>query len=577
MNLFKRTGKKGLSVLLALGLLSVFMATASAEDLSGYCKLTAPANAKVSVANIPSYYTYNAVSPYTVQDNGDGTKSWYYNIAQNSEAFIWRASLPGKVTQSGWGLTYAGVTADFDSPGKDNPGDTVTSPAGIAGEDSGSMHLNINASNFLQLSSQGDTYRLYALRAWEIIEGAMYNKAIPPDYYYEPLVGEDVVSIVPDDDMWLSHRSTVTALQEGTAIYEITYDAIDAYSTVNSAVFGAAAPNGRYGAVNPERKGIAVITVGAIAQGDVKVHRPWDAAGTFTSWDSEGDTWYFTGNSEEITVQPTAANVTSVQAWNPDAQDDWVALTGGKLTLYPGNNIVKVTVQGGLSYYKVIRGNTVKVVSNAGNRPLQAGDQVQVLWGGNIPAYPLAKLAGIYNPGTYNLYNAWDDTFTVTQAMIDRSILDFNVDNSDHHHNYAEKNTVTIAIRCGTILNNMGKLRSGKERFVPSNGIIMPAKTVSFTDGETVFNVLQRETRAAGIQMEFSNNPMFNSVYIEGINNLYEFDCGELSGWMYKVNGWFPNYGCSQYKLKQGDVIEWVYTCDLGNDVGGGYATGAQG
>ena len=24
------------------------------------------------------------------------------------------------------------------------------------------------------------------------------------------------------------------------------------------------------------------------------------------------------------------------------------------------------------------------------------------------------------------------------------------------------------------------------------------------------------------------------------------------------------------------DVIEWVYTCDLGDDVGGGYATGSE-
>ncbi|MDR2646904.1 MAG: DUF4430 domain-containing protein [Oscillospiraceae bacterium] len=137
--------------------------------------------------------------------------------------------------------------------------------------------------------------------------------------------------------------------------------------------------------------------------------------------------------------------------------------------------------------------------------------------------------------------------------------------------------TATLSIQCGTIGNNMDRLKAGKEAHVPPNGTIMAEKTVTFTQGETVFNILQRETRANGIQMEFSNNPMFNSVYIEGINNLYEFDCGELSGWMYKVNGVFPNYGCSQYQPKQGDVIEWVYTCDLGNDVGGGYAAGTQG
>ena len=68
------------------------------------------------------------------------------------------------------------------------------------------------------------------------------------------------------------------------------------------------------------------------------------------------------------------------------------------------------------------------------------------------------------------------------------------------------------------------------------------------------------------------NTPVYNSAYIEGISNLYEFDCGERSGWMYKVNGWFPNYGCSRYELKNGDKIEWVYTCDLGRDVGGDYS-----
>ena len=89
-----------------------------------------------------------------------------------------------------------------------------------------------------------------------------------------------------------------------------------------------------------------------------------------------------------------------------------------------------------------------------------------------------------------------------------------------------------------------------------------------------MFDVLKRVTRQRRIHMEFSFTPLYNSAYIKGIHNLYEFDCGNLSGWMYKVNGWFPNYGCSRYSLKQGDVIEWVYTCDLGRDVGGGYSAG---
>ena len=69
--------------------------------------------------------------------------------------------------------------------------------------------------------------------------------------------------------------------------------------------------------------------------------------------------------------------------------------------------------------------------------------------------------------------------------------------------------------------------------------------------------------------MEYMDTPGYGSAYIEGIHNLYEFDVGELSGWMYSVNGRFPNYGCSQSILQDGDVVCWVYTCDYGADVGG--------
>ena len=73
-------------------------------------------------------------------------------------------------------------------------------------------------------------------------------------------------------------------------------------------------------------------------------------------------------------------------------------------------------------------------------------------------------------------------------------------------------------------------------------------------------------------QLEYSWTPMYDSYYIQGINNLYEFDCGAQSGWMYKVNGWFPNYGCSKYTLEDGDDIVWCFTCNgLGADVGAEY------
>ena len=132
--------------------------------------------------------------------------------------------------------------------------------------------------------------------------------------------------------------------------------------------------------------------------------------------------------------------------------------------------------------------------------------------------------------------------------------------------------TCTISISCATVLNNMDRLGPDKAELVPTDGWILSPTTVTFYEGESVFNVFQRTCKQQGIHMEFENTPMYHSAYVEGIGNLYEFDCGELSGWMYKVNGWFPNYGCSRYQLHEGDTISWVYTCDLGVDVGGYYA-----
>ena len=128
--------------------------------------------------------------------------------------------------------------------------------------------------------------------------------------------------------------------------------------------------------------------------------------------------------------------------------------------------------------------------------------------------------------------------------------------------------TCTLTVRCDTILDNMGWLDPAKVDLVPEDGVIFPETTVTFYEGESVFNLLQREMKKAGIHMEFENTPIYNSAYIEGIGNLYEFDCGDLSGWTYRVNGWAPNYGCSRYQLQPGDRVEWLYTCKLGLDVG---------
>ena len=127
-------------------------------------------------------------------------------------------------------------------------------------------------------------------------------------------------------------------------------------------------------------------------------------------------------------------------------------------------------------------------------------------------------------------------------------------------------NTCTFVIECKTILDNKDKLKKGLEKYIPDDAVIFSG-TVGFDSGESVYDILRRICDENSIQMEASYTPAFSSYYVEGINNLYEFDCGQGSGWMYSVNGVFPNYGCSSYKPANNDEIAFRYTCELGYDL----------
>ena len=135
-----------------------------------------------------------------------------------------------------------------------------------------------------------------------------------------------------------------------------------------------------------------------------------------------------------------------------------------------------------------------------------------------------------------------------------------------------DSETVTISIRCDTVLSNLDDLDPAliQGDYFPSDGVILPPTEYVLRPGDTVFDILDRAVRYNKIQMEYqgSDENSYGSVYIRGINYLYEFSCGPLSGWMYRVDGEYPNFGCSKYELKDGQNIEWIYTCDLGEDVG---------
>ena len=121
----------------------------------------------------------------------------------------------------------------------------------------------------------------------------------------------------------------------------------------------------------------------------------------------------------------------------------------------------------------------------------------------------------------------------------------------------------SISIRCDTVL---GKSDSSH---IPKDGIILDTTELEITENQTVYDLLTDAAKAYNIQVENSgvNGQNSSMAYIRGINYIYEFDFGELSGWMYKVNGQTPSVGCGEYVLSPGDRVEWLYTCDLGKDI----------
>lgn len=149
-----------------------------------------------------------------------------------------------------------------------------------------------------------------------------------------------------------------------------------------------------------------------------------------------------------------------------------------------------------------------------------------------------------------------------------QSVEDYYVTHIDEITDTSE--TVYLTIRSDAVLKRLDKISPELLPYIEQDGVILERSEYVLRPGDTAFDILNRATRHHKIQMEYQGADMniYNSIYVQGIQYLYEFSCGPLSGWMYNVNGEFPNYGVSQYELTDGDEVAFLYTCELGKDIG---------
>ena len=117
---------------------------------------------------------------------------------------------------------------------------------------------------------------------------------------------------------------------------------------------------------------------------------------------------------------------------------------------------------------------------------------------------------------------------------------------------------VTLTIRCDTVPDKSAS-------HIPDDGVYLPKTPYTIASGETVASLLKRV--AAENRLHLDTMGSKDGIYIRGIGNLYEFDFGDLSGWVYRVNGEEPSVGCGACRLKDGDVVELLYSCDMGEDL----------
>ncbi|MBO5410839.1 MAG: DUF4430 domain-containing protein [Clostridia bacterium] len=130
---------------------------------------------------------------------------------------------------------------------------------------------------------------------------------------------------------------------------------------------------------------------------------------------------------------------------------------------------------------------------------------------------------------------------------------------------FALKETKTASIGSVTMSISCEAVPDKSADYIPDDGIILARTVFEIGKGDTVYDVL---LEAAGVyNIHTETQGAGPSVYVEGIGHIYELDFGDLSGWMYFVNGSSPDVGCGEYTLADGDVIEWRYTCNLGADV----------
>ena len=370
--------------------------------------ITAPTGAKAQLYTYEKYYNSPEYTPFAIKDNGDGTSTTYFvgTSGKNSGGnLLYRVTYKDYIVKAGWATKSITVTFDENDLKANARVDYKNSTADYAKMVEDNVLLNINGQNNLVMEA-GSTKTLKAYRTWEIIPVSYNNFIITPDFHYNIISGSDVVKLTDKKSLSTTDTDwkTLTAVKEGTAVIEVSYDAIQTNGYTNGW-------NGVYGATDPARTGLMVVQVDGhdnsvkfgidcfASQGNMDYTKS-----TSKHWDAEFDTLYFTGEKGQLKFSPTAKSTIQRVQVSADKGISWTTITKENdvytAPIAHGNNIIRVITNDGIAY-QVVRGYkvdvTYKITNDNGNGIVDRGETVRVTL--SDIHQPIPKMAGVYNPG----------------------------------------------------------------------------------------------------------------------------------------------------------------------------------
>jgi len=129
-----------------------------------------------------------------------------------------------------------------------------------------------------------------------------------------------------------------------------------------------------------------------------------------------------------------------------------------------------------------------------------------------------------------------------------------------------EENTITVYF---TLLGDSSHGEEGEKHTLKSNNLeTWIAKTAYTVDvNAKVRDIFEKALKEAGMKWQNPTGNYVSSITYKDVK-LAEFTNGQLSGWMYTLNGTHPSLGLNEQFLENGDRIVWHYTDDYTKEEG---------